>query len=204
MLDSSPRQRVSTLRYVIGGLALLIAVALLVATVAAVADIGHLVTLRTRFSNPFLNAFVILLLAVAGSWLLLPVHSEADNRGRSRLRVVLIVFTVLSLLVALFVRGHWFVYDPEVVAHAPSGPRVVAKVRVADPGTSRAYHVHLFSGTGLTARDLGDFGAPCGDFTATFEGPDQILVKSVYGDFHLRFDPDTGAPLDHIGLSCAR
>ncbi len=203
VLTTSTPPRLGTLRRVGALLCALIAAVVLVLGVLGVADFGRLVVLRTFFSDPFSALFLVLILTLAAVWLGMPVRSEADDRGRARTRIVLIVFTVLSLLATLFVRGHWFVYDPEIVAHAPAGDRVVAKVRQAASDDSRAYHVHLFSGTGLGAKDLGDFGAPCGDFKASFAAADELLVTSVYGDFHLHFDPATGAPRDHIGISCA-
>lgn len=204
VLDPSPTlQRPRPVRRAAGLVLAVLALLLLIMGVLGAFDLGHLVVLRRYFGNPFTTAFLVLLCATAALWLALPVRSEADDRGRARARVWLIVVTVVALLVGLFVHGRWYVYDPQVLAHAPSGDLVVAKVRVAPADESGAFHVHLFRGTGLLARDLGDFGAPCGDFQARFEASDRILVTSVYGDFHLRFDPATGAPLDTIGPRCA-
>jgi hypothetical protein len=67
-----------------------------------------------------------------------------------------------------------------------------------------AEHVHIFSGSGLDARDLGDFGTPCGlfDNLRPASSADTILVYTADHHYRLRFDPGTGASIDHIDRSC--
>ncbi len=197
MPDSTTTRR--PVRTALGALLLTIALVALAVTVLAQVNPWRLVGLTEYVGDPFLGAFVTLACLLVGSWLALPVRNEAVQRGRARLRLVLLVLTGLSgLLVPLSAQQGWFQYDPLVIARDPHSTRVLAQV-----GVHGGVELHIYAGTGFFARDLGNFGSPCGlSVVATFGGPGTVLVQTVYGDYRLAYDETSGAPIDHVPSSC--
>jgi hypothetical protein len=158
----------------------------------------HYVVLLRHFSNPLLGGLVVFALAFVASWLLAPVRSEAGNIGRMRWRIAFGLGFLASLL-GLGLFGPLFAGSYDEVAHSPSGRRAVALV----DGGSDDQRLHVWVGTGLGRRDVGDLGHPCGSVRVTFRGEDGVHVSTSYGEVDLRLDPATGRPRDTLGPSCS-
>jgi len=158
---------------------------------------SDLVVLWRYAGDPFRGAVLFFVLALAASWLLAPVRSEAAQAGRARWRIVFGIGLALSLL-ALGLFGPLFTVDYRELARSPDGARTIA---IYDPGTD-LQHLHVWAGTGLGARDMGDLGKPCGATTVSFRSRDLVHVSTSYGEFDLRLDPATGRPLDRLGPTC--
>jgi hypothetical protein len=196
--EPPPRRR-SLVRQILGWLVLVVAVLALAGVVAGLWNPGRYVVLERYFSDTLLGAVVVLVLFVLWSWLLLPVRAEAQQNSRIVLRSVLIVPLVLSLI-AFGLFHPRLVHTYRVVTQSPSGQLTVA-LRTSDGGEER--ELRVWRGHGLTARDTGSLGRPCGPFTATFRGEGSVHVSTVYGDFDLAIDPATGRPVTSIGPTCS-
>jgi hypothetical protein len=157
-----------------------------------------LVFLKIYFGNPFIGLVLLFGLLLVGIWLLTPVTSEATQSKRQWARLGLGA-ALLASLMAWGVAGDAVGGDYKVVATSSDGTRrLVMVTRSQDDRELR-----IWVGKGLTARDRGWLGLACGEVVGTFSGNDQVQVASVYGDFDLRLDPKTGAPIDTIGPTCA-
>jgi hypothetical protein len=169
-------------------------------TVVGVWNPWSLVVLHAHAADPVRGMFFVLLLALVGYWLLRPVTSEAAQHRRVVARAWLVALTVFVGLAALFTWGlAVFRYQPDVIARSADGTRAVALVNLL-----HGRQLHAFVGSGLSARDMGSLGVPCGpDVTARFTGPDEVRVETAYGTFDLRMNPTTGRPVNFIGPTCS-
>ena len=161
---------------------------------------GRYVVLLTHFGNPFTGTFVVLGCATLAVWLLFPVRSEASQSRRNSTRWALLVLALVSSLPFLWVaETSLFTYNGRVVDR-PAGGRFA--LAVVDRGTY-GREVRVWTGHGVTTRDLGSFGKVCGSqVEARFTGEGQVFVSTVYGDFHLRLD-EQGRPVTFIGSTCS-
>jgi hypothetical protein len=186
-------------RRIVGRVLLALGAAVLVAFTLGFWNPSHYVHVQRYFGNPFAGAVIFFLLVVAGVWLLLPVRSEAAQGRRQTVRWLMLVPLVLSLIGFGLCAGR-FTFSSRVVAHSPSGQRSLALVTgqgEQDP------ELHVWAGHGLTTRDLGGMGRPCGiNVTATFKDENTVHVTTVYGDHDLHLDPATGHPRDALGRDC--
>jgi len=184
---------------VAGALLLVVAVVALLVTVLAQLNPWRLVGLSQDFGDPFVDAFAAMACLLVGFWLAAPVRNSATQRVRARMRALLLVLTGLSgLLVPLSLQQAWFRYEPQVVARDPHSDRVLAQI-----GVHQGIELHIFAGTGFLARDLGNFGSPCGlSVVASFGDPGRIVIATVYGDYTLAYDQASGEPIDHVPASC--
>lgn len=158
----------------------------------------HLVAMDHYLGNPAAGLLIFAVLAFIASWLLLPVANEAAQ-GR---RIVLRAGTAVLILVGFFcwgLAGQIFA-PPKTTELARSADRDRAVMLVERENDRQ---LRLWSGQGMTARDVGSLGLACGHVTARFVGPDEVEVRTSYRDWRLRLDPATGAPLDTIGPRCA-
>lgn len=183
----------------VGALFAVLAVLLLAMFIWGVWNPRQYVVLLTYFSNPFTGTFVVLGCAALAVWLLFPVRSEAAQGRRNAFRWTVLVLALVSALPFLFVIGSsLFAYDGTVASRSADGTLALA---VVDRGTY-GREVRVWAGRGISARDLGGFGRVCGtDVNARFTGPDEVLVSTMYGDFHLRVDR-AGHPVTFIGSHC--
>lgn len=197
-VEAAPHRRRPALRRVIGWVDALLAGALLVLFVLGTWNPGDLVVLWRYAGNPLFGAVLVFTLALVATWLLAPVGNEAVQVGRTRVRIVFALLLLLSLLAwGLF--GNRFSTDHRVLASAAGGER---RAVLYDPGTD-FQRLHIWAGTGLGAKHVGDVGKPCGPTTVTFEGTGLMRVSTAYGDFEIRLDPRTGRPLSRLGPSCS-
>lgn len=160
----------------------------------------RLVVLEYRFGNPALGAGVVLLAAFVGHWLALPIRNEVRQGGRMVTRVTLGVLLVIGLFMwGLF--GLHFTFDVWEAARSPDGERAVAIVSDRDrPVQQRA---KLWTGSGLTARELADLGQVCGPTEVRFLTDDRIELDTSYGTWQIDLDPATGTPRQVLGPHCA-
>jgi hypothetical protein len=181
---------------------LAIVLALLVAVLAVVGTWNpwSLVWLHSQASDPVLGGLIFAVLLLVADWLLIPVRSEAINQGRVRLRVVLVILAVLTVLgFAVTNDVGVFRYDVRTVARSADGTRSVAVVTQLG-----GEQLHSMVGSGIGQRDAGSLGRPCGlDVRVHFIGTDEVVVDTVYGTFHLHLDPGTGRPKDRLGPDCS-
>jgi hypothetical protein len=85
------------------------------------------------------------------------------------------------------------------VATSSDGQRSVGLVQVF-----QAQELHSFTGTGVTRRDRGSFGEPCGGrLEVHFLASDRIEVVTDYGTHELRTDPATGKPVVGLPSTCS-
>ena len=194
-VDSVVARRPAT-RRMIGWAAVVLCVVVLVVFALGTWNPGDLIVLWRFVGNPTIGAMIVVSLALVASWLLAPIGSEASQRSRGRLRVVLGLALFVSVL-AYLLAGPVFVVKYEVLAQR--GERAIA---LYDPGTDEQ-RLRVWAGSGLGRKLAGDLGRPCGQTTVTFVGPHEIHVVTSYVDVRLRLDPATGKPLDHLGPTCS-
>jgi hypothetical protein len=178
-----------------GVVAAVLAAVALVGFVAGTWNPWRLVRLRQVFGNPFSGLVIVSLLTAIAFLLLAPVRSEAQQGRRHATKWTLIAVFLLSLPIYGLFNGYFSIATQEL-DHSPSGKRTVAKVTRGDN-----YEVHLWTGSGLTMREGGSLGRPCGDFRANFQGENQVHIITNYGNFDVRLDPATGRAVNPIGPS---
>jgi hypothetical protein len=157
-----------------------------------------LVSLELYFGNLLVGLVLLFALLLVGVWMLTPVTSEATQSKRQWARLGL-AFALLVSLMAWGVAGDRLSGDHRVVATSADGTRRLVLVTYSEDDRE----LRIWAGKGLAARDRGWLGLACGEVVGTFSGNDQVQVASVYGDFDLRLNPETGAPIDTIGPTCA-
>jgi hypothetical protein len=182
-------------RRVAGWAAAVLAVVVLVLFVLGTWNPTDLVVLWRFAGNPFIGAMIVFALAVLSSWLLAPIGSEARQIGRARLRVVLALCLLVSVL-GYLLAGPRFAVEYTVMASNDS-----RTVVLYNPGTD-FQRLHVWTGTGLGRKYAGDLGKPCGQARVTLVGSDTVKVVTSYVDVELRLDPATGKPLDQLGPTC--
>jgi hypothetical protein len=182
-------------RRVAGWVAAALAVILLVLFVLGTWNPAELVVLWRFAGNPFIGAMIVFALAVLASWLLAPIGSEARQIKRTRLRIVLALCFLVSVL-GYLLAGPRFAVEYTVMAQ--SGSRAVV---LYNPGTD-FQRLHVWTGSGLGRRYAGDLGKPCGQTQVTLVGRDTVKVVTSYLEVELRLDPATGKPLDQLGPTC--
>ncbi|MGC9665619.1 hypothetical protein ACNTMW_03575 [Planosporangium sp. 12N6] len=188
----------SPARRVAGLTAAALAAAVLVVSVLGAWNPWRLVRLRQFFHDPSLGLLLVNLLTLAAFWALAPVHSEAAQPGRQRIRWLL-TLALLPVGMAWGLLQGFFSLDTREVATSPDGTRRAAFVTHGDDRELR-----IWSGGWLTLRDVGRAGAPCGpNATARFVTDDLLHITSNYGDFDVRLDPATGRPLTPMGRTCS-
>lgn len=156
------------------------------------------VVLLRYFSSPAIGLLVVAGLAGVGAWLAYPVRNESTQRGRSRF----LIFTALAAAVGLLcwgVTGTLFTPKITVVTSSDAGDRTIAMVERG----SENREMHVWSGAGLVARDVGSIGNACGDVKVRFLSRDRVALGTSYGDWQIDLDPATGAPLQVLGPRCA-
>jgi hypothetical protein len=198
LADEDPRdQRMSRVRVIIAVVLAVMALCSLVLFVLGAWNPWRLVVLVVYFGNPMAGAFVVSLLVFLSVWLLTPVVNEAAQNRRLWLRFGLGALVLVTLGV-YGVGGSVFGGDYETLAESADGSR---RLVMRTHGEDR--ELRIWAGTGLRASDRGWLGLACGNVVGSFSGNDQVHVASVYGEFDLRLDPDTGDPIDTIGPTCS-
>jgi hypothetical protein len=194
-VNSVTSSRRPTVRRVVGWAAGVLAVVMLVLFVLGTWNPADLVVLWRFAGNPFIGAMIVFALAVLASWLLAPIGSEARQIKRTRLRVVLSICFLISVL-GYLLAGPRFAVEYTVMASNDS-----RTVVLYNPGTD-FQRLHVWTGSGLGRKYAGDLGKPCGHTTVTLVGADTVRVVTSYVDVELRLDPATGKPLDQLGPTC--
>lgn len=200
-LDNRPgTQPVSLPRRVVGtGLA----VAVVTAAVLYLLGIGNplrLAVLERYFFDPLFGMLVVGAGGYLALWLLAPIRNEAVQGRRIVARVAALVLAGAGLI-AWGMAGLFFNQEITEVARSADGSRVL--VEVAHANNPYRWELRVWDGTGLTARELGSLGQACGNLQgARFVGPDVVELDTPYGDWQLRLDPATGAPLEVLGPRC--
>jgi hypothetical protein len=152
------------------------------------------------FGNPMVGLLLVPAAALVALWLALPVENEARQRGRIAARAAAAVLLVAGFFGwGLF--GEHFSLHAEEQARSGDGSRAAAIVRDRDRPPNA--YVRVWSGTGLTTREVGDLGRACGSVTVRFVTNDQLEVQTAYGTWRFDLDPATGAPTQVLGPGCA-
>lgn len=157
------------------------------------------VLLEYQFGNPMLGLLVVPTLLLVGSWLGLPIRNETRQRGRIALRWV----SGAVAFVGLFgwgVFGDHFTFEAEELARSADGEFAAALVR--DRDTTPTLTVHIWQGSGLAAREVGEVGRVCGAVSAEFLAADRLLLSTSYGDWEITLDPADGSPQQVLGDGC--
>lgn len=191
-------QRVPVARRGAGMLLFVLSGTALVLFVLGVWNPWQYVMLLRYFSSPALGLLVVGGLACLGAWLAYPIRDESAQRGRSRFRL----FTALAAAVGLLswgLTGTLFTPSVAVVASSSGGERTIA---VVERGSNNR-QMHVWSGKGFLARDVGAIGRACGEVIIQFLSPDRVAIGTQYGDWQIDLDPATGAPLQVLGPRCA-
>jgi hypothetical protein len=194
-VDSVAPARSRSARRTVGWVAAALAVVMFVVFVLGMWNPADLVVLWRFAGNPFIGAMIVIVLALVAAWLLAPIGSEARQIKRARLRVGLALALVASLL-GYLVAGPRFAVKYDVLAE--SGSRAIV---LYNPGTD-FQRLHVWTGSGLGRKHVGDLGKPCGFTIVTMTDPDTLRVKTSYLERQLRLDPATGRPLDRLGPTC--
>jgi hypothetical protein len=184
---------------IVGWLCLGLAVLLLLLFVMGTWNPADLVVFWRYGRNPTLGAVLVLALAFAASWLITPVTDEAVQVGRGRVRITLGILLVVSLI-AYGLFGNRFVPDYRIMATSPDGQRTIV---MYDPDITDYQRLHVWAGTGLGRRHVGDLGYSCGSTTVRFNGSDLITVSTAYANKTIHLDPRTGKPEQVLGPSCS-
>lgn len=174
-----------------GLLALLVA-----ASAVGVWNPWHYVLLRQHLGNPLADGAAVTLVFAAAIWLLVPVHSEAAQHGRVLLRWAAVVAFLATL--ACF-GGFGSAFDRgqiQTVARS-GGLRLVVETRGEDA------EIRIWAGKGWAVRDMGRVGRACGEVSGSFPSRSEVQITTVYGDFRISLDPDTGRPLRQLGPTCS-
>jgi hypothetical protein len=189
--------RLSWTRRVIGTVLCLAGLAVLVAYGLARIFTDN-VFLTSHFGNVMTGLGILLLLGVLISIVLFPVRNSAVQRVRPMIRFAMIALAALVFAGAGLVHGfRVFMYNPTVVATSPDGSRRVALVDIGP-----YEELHVWAGTGLATKDVGNLGAPCEFDSAAFTSSTSFHVSASTGDSDIRIDPVTGAPLDSLVGTC--
>jgi hypothetical protein len=195
--DAPAAPKFLTVRRTAGLVLAAAAVLVAIGTVLGAWNPWRLVVLLRYFGDPFAGATLVSALLLVSVWLLTPVTLEARQGTRLWARLIL-----AALLLVAFgtwaVAGGRFGGSYEEIAHSSDGSRRLV-VRVQ--GEQR--ELHIWSGTGVAARDRGRIGLACGEVVGSFTGNDRVRVSSVYGQFDLRLNPQTGAPESTMGPTCS-
>jgi hypothetical protein len=202
MATDTPTERPARPRWriVVGWIAFALTLVAIGAIVMGAANPGSLVAVRVWCGDLMLDSWLTLIFGLVMFWLLVPLRSEASQGGRLAVRALLVVAVLVGALAYGFSRSQgYFDFSPLTIGRSPDGTRTAVLL------TNGAHQrVHVFVGHGLTQRDAGDLGEPCGTgVTASFTGNTGVVVQTEYGDFHLPLDPATGRPLETIGHSCS-
>jgi hypothetical protein len=185
-------------RRMVGWVCLVSAVLLLVLFVLGSWNPADLVVLWRYGRNPVLGAVLVFALALVGSWLVAPVTDEAAQKGRGRVRIILGILLVFSLI-AYGLFGNRFIPDYRIVATSADGQRTIV---MYDPGTD-LQRLHVWDGTGFGRKYAGEIGHPCGPTVVRFTGRDAITIATSYVNKTISLDPGTGRPLSVLGPSCS-
>jgi hypothetical protein len=155
-----------------------------------------------HFNNPILGLLVVLLLATVAFVLAFPIRSTVIDRTRSLWRTTLLILTAVTLIVFLFsYELAVFRYNPDVLATSPNGQRSVARVALW-----KDTEVHVYVGSGLSQRDVGSLGAPCGlpaAMHSKFANDNEIDITTAYNSYRIHLETGTGTPLDRFGPNCS-
>lgn len=152
------------------------------------------------FGNPMLGLLVVPAIGFVGLWLALPVTQEAKQRGRIGARAGALVLLVAGVF-GWGVFGEHFAFTAEPVARSADGAYTAALVTDRDRAPNT--YVRIWSGSGLTAREVTDLGRVCGSVEVEFVEPHGVQVRTAYGDWRLDLDPQTGESLQVLGRRCS-
>lgn len=193
--------RTSPARRILGVIVLLVGAAVVALTVYGAWNPKNYVVLLTHFHNPFAGLFIVIVTFLIAWVVAFPVRS-VDDRRRSQVRTTFIVLAVITFLLFAFIYLlRLFRFDSSIMATAADGKRSVALVHLYN-----TYEVHVYVGTGLTQRDVGTIGVPCGvdngSLTAKFVNGNEIKISTSYNNYDIHLNPTTAAPLDHFGRTC--
>lgn len=188
-----------SVRRIVGWVCLVLAVLLLVLFVMGTWNPSELVILWRYGRNPVLGAVLVFGFAFVASWLVTPVTNEAAQPWRGRVRITLGLLLVVSLI-AYGLFGNRFSPDYRIMATSPDGQRTIV---MYDPDLTDYQRLHVWAGTGLGRKHVGDLGYSCGPTTVTFTGSDTITVATSYGTKTIRLDPGSGRPEQVLGPSCS-
>jgi hypothetical protein len=192
-----PRYRLSSTRRVIGAVLCLASLAVVVAYGAARFYPDN-VFLKGHFRNFLTGSGELFVLSALISIAVFPVRNSAVQRVRPLIRFALITLAAVSFVGAGLTHGFAiFTYRPTVVATSPDAMRRVALINVGP-----YQELHIWAGTGLSAKDVGNLGPPCEFNTAKFTSDNEVLVSTSFGDYDIHLDPATGAPLNGLTHTC--
>ena len=186
-------------RRVIGWVCLVLAVLLLVLFVLGTWNPVNLVVLWRYGRNPLLGAVLVFAFAFVASWLVAPVTDEAVQKWRGRVRIILGLLVVFSLI-AYGLFGNQFIPDYRIVATSADGQRTIV---MYDPDTN-LQRLHVWAGTGLGRKYAGEIGYSCGPTVVRFARRDAVTISTSYADKEINLDPGTGRPLSVLGPSCSQ
>ena len=198
-LDDAPsrQHRLSWTRRVIGAVVCLVGAAL-VAGYVLDRLVRDNVFLRSHFENFMTGVGALLVITVIGLIVLLPVRNPAAQNRRQMSRLIVLGVAFFAFIAAGLLHGFSFLkYRPAVVATSPDHTRRVALVDVGE-----FKELHVWVGTGLGAKIVGNLGAPCEYTYVQFKSNSEILVVTGLGDTTIKLD-STGRPLNRLTQTCA-
>lgn len=198
LVTDPPRHRLSWTRRVIGTIVCLGWLALVLAYIAT-----HLMHenlfLRSHFDNSLTGLGIVLLITIAASVVLMPVRNSTTQGGRQVFRFVVLALAAVSFIGAGLAHGFgFFKYQSSLVGTSPDGTRRVALVTVSQS----APELHVWAGTGLSAKIMGSIGQPCQFDHVKFISDSEFIVSTSFGDYDIHLAPD-GRPLNPLTHTCS-
>jgi hypothetical protein len=197
---AAPAARAGVARRALGVVALLAAVLALVLWGLGLVNPWGFTVLTYTFGQPGVGLLIAAVLVFVAVRLLAPVRSEAAHQSRARVQIAAVIAAAVGLIC-------WgcgsSVLNPgatTVLARSADGDRAVVLVEYSQDNRE----LHVWAGSGLGERDVGVLGLACGQgIEARFLDPGEVEVETVYGNFRVRLDPATGAPLESMGDTCS-
>jgi len=198
ILESPPRQRLSVTRLVIGAVIGIVLLADIVVYGAA-RIFSDNVFLRGHYGNFVTGLAVLFVSCFFGAIVVFPIRNSAVERGKPIIRTVLFFFALIAIVVAAIAHGfNVFTFSPRSVAISPNG-----KLEAAMVSNGRWEELHVFTGSGLGQKDLGNVGAPCNFDKVTFASDTSMIIESTDDSVTIPLDPTTGAPQQVLQRTCA-
>ena len=157
------------------------------------------VYLHSHYGNFITGLAVLFACCFVGAIVVFPIRNSAVERSKPVLRVILFFLTLISVVLAAIAHGfNVFTFTPRILATSASG-----KLEAAMVSNGRWDELHVFTGSGLHQKDLGNVGAPCNFDKVTFAGDTSMIVESGDETVTIQLDPATGAPLQVLQRTCA-
>lgn len=189
-------------RRILGALILALGVLVFLVYVWGTLDTHNYVILETHFAAMPTGVFLLVLFGLFAYIAAFPIKAAVEQRKRSRVRTTMIIVLIVTGIVALFIHVLGvYRYQPTVLATNSTGDRQAAYVKNWNNATLR-----VFSGKGLSKREVGNIGVLCGlqsQDEVIFADRDTLKVSTPYNDYEIHLDPKTGVPLQHFGARCS-